>query len=84
MTSATHERMSPLFGRRANSQDDYERAVIRRGAIVLPRTAYNLGAEWYATRLDRAWERAGSAGVAVTFARQGLVGEFWSLGWSGR
>ena len=50
------------------------------GAIVSPQTVYELGAEWYATRLDRDWERAGSTRIAAMFARHRLIGEFWSLG----
>jgi hypothetical protein len=49
------------------------------GAVVSPQTVYDLGVEWYATRLDRNWERAGKTAVAATFARHGLVGAFWSL-----
>jgi hypothetical protein len=45
----------------------------------MPQTLYELGAEWYATRLDPAWERAGAPQVTATFERHGLVGPFWSL-----
>lgn len=41
---------------------------------------YELAAEWYATRLNHDWERADKARTAATFARHGLVDEFWSLG----
>jgi len=50
------------------------------GAIVSPQTVYELGAEWYATRLNRDWERADTTRTAATFVRHGLIGEFWSLG----
>jgi hypothetical protein len=50
------------------------------GAIAPPQTVYDLGAEWYATRCDRDWERADAIRTAAIFARHGLVGEFWSLG----
>lgn len=47
---------------------------------MAPQRVYELGAEWYATRLDFDWERADVEQVAATFARHGLVGPFWSLG----
>jgi hypothetical protein len=47
--------------------------------VVAPQTVYELGAEWYATRLDPDWERAGIAEVAAIFERHGLVGPFWTL-----
>jgi hypothetical protein len=50
------------------------------GAVVSPQAVYDLGAEWYATRCDRDWERADAIDTAAIFARHGLVGEFWSLG----
>jgi hypothetical protein len=40
---------------------------------------YELGAEWYATRLDHGWQRATPTQVAATFARHGFSGPFWSL-----
>jgi hypothetical protein len=49
------------------------------GAIVAPQTVYELGAEWYATRLDVDWERASAAQAVAAFERNGLVGPFWSL-----
>lgn len=49
------------------------------GAVLSPQAVYDLGVEWYATRLDRDWERADKARVASTFARHGLTGPFWSL-----
>jgi hypothetical protein len=49
------------------------------GAVVAPQTVYELGAEWYATRLDADWERATAAQAAATFKRFGLAGPFWSL-----
>jgi hypothetical protein len=49
------------------------------GAVAPPQTVYDLGAEWYATRLERGWQRAGLAQVGATFARHGLTGLFWSL-----
>jgi hypothetical protein len=46
---------------------------------VLPQVLYELGREWYATRLDRGWERPGAAEAEQIFARHGLTGAFWSL-----
>jgi hypothetical protein len=40
---------------------------------------YELGAEWYATRLDLLWERASAAEAAAIFERHGLAGAFWAL-----
>jgi hypothetical protein len=47
--------------------------------VLAPQAVYDLGVEWYATRLDRDWQRADKARVARIFARNGLVGPFWSL-----
>lgn len=49
------------------------------GAIASPQTAYDLGREWYATRLDPTWERPTAVAAQAIFARHGLSGEFWSL-----
>jgi len=48
--------------------------------VLSPQAVYDLGVDWYATRLERDWERADQARVASTFARHGLVGPFWSVG----
>ena len=40
---------------------------------------YELGAEWYATRLDLLWERATAVEAAAIFERHGLAGAFWAL-----
>jgi hypothetical protein len=45
----------------------------------MPQTVYDLGVEWYATRLDHGWVRASGARAEATFARHGLTGAFWSL-----
>jgi membrane protein DedA with SNARE-associated domain len=50
------------------------------GALIEPQTLYELGAEWYATRLDSDWRRASAAEAAAMFERHGLTGPFWSLG----
>lgn len=52
---------------------------LKAGAVVTPQTVYELGAEWYATRLDFLWERATAAEAAAIFERHGLVGAFWAL-----
>jgi hypothetical protein len=51
------------------------------GATVEPQALYELGADWYRTRLDVDWQPATLAEATETFARHGLVGEFWSLVW---
>jgi len=50
------------------------------GAVIEPQTLYELGAAWYATRLDFDWQRASAAEAAAMFERHGLTGPFWSLG----
>ena len=52
---------------------------LKPGAVVTPQTVYELGAEWYATRLDLLWERANAVEVAAIFERHGLAGAFWAL-----
>lgn len=49
------------------------------GAIISPLTLYNLGGDWYRTRLDLDWQPASAAEATQLFARHGLVGDFWSL-----
>ena len=41
-----------------------------------PQVLYELGGDWYATRLDRGWERPGTAEAEQIFARHGLTGAF--------
>jgi hypothetical protein len=53
---------------------------LERGAVLAPQTLYDLGADWYAARLDLDWQRASAAEVAATFERHGLTGPFWSVG----
>ncbi len=48
--------------------------------MLSPQSVYELGRDWYATRLDPDWQRPGAAQVAATFARHGLTGPFWALG----
>lgn len=50
------------------------------GALIQPQTLYDLGADWYGTRLDFDWQRATAAEAAALFERHGLTGPFWSLG----
>jgi hypothetical protein len=49
------------------------------GATVSPQTLYDLGADWYRTRLDLDWQPASAAEATATFARHGLIGDFWTL-----
>lgn len=53
---------------------------LRLGAVVAPQTVYDLGADWYATRLDLNWQRASAVEAEATFRRHGLTGPFWSFG----
>jgi len=55
------------------------RTGVTPGAVVSPQVVYDLGVEWYATRMDHDWERPGTDQVAAIFARHGLTGPFWSL-----
>jgi hypothetical protein len=48
--------------------------------MVAPQALYDLGLEWYATRLDSDWQRADRREVERLFAAHGLTGPFWSLG----
>lgn len=50
-----------------------------KGATVAPQTLYDLGADWYATRLDVDWQPASASEATGLFAKHGLTGEFWSL-----
>ena len=50
-----------------------------RGAVLTPEATYALGRDWYATRLDFAWERPAAAAVEAAFRRHGLTGAFWEL-----
>jgi hypothetical protein len=47
--------------------------------VVSPQTVYDLGRDWYATRLDLDFEPSMPEQAQDTFAKHGLVGEFWSL-----
>jgi hypothetical protein len=40
---------------------------------------YDLGREWYATRMDLDWRPATAAEATAMFEAHGLVGEFWAL-----
>jgi hypothetical protein len=50
-----------------------------KGATVAPQTLYELGADWYAARLDVDWLPADARAATALFAKHGLTGEFWSL-----
>ena len=49
------------------------------GALVSPQALYDLGREWYATRLEPDWQRPDAARAQQVFAGHGLTGPFWSL-----
>lgn len=49
------------------------------GAAASGQTVYDLGRDWYATRLDLGFVPATPQQAQATFARHGLVGDFWSL-----
>jgi hypothetical protein len=49
------------------------------GALITPQVLYDLGCDWYATRMDFDWQPATAAETTVMFAAHGLTGEFWSL-----
>lgn len=50
-----------------------------QGAVVAPQTLYDLGADWYATRLDVDWRPATASEAQALFDEHGLRGDFWSL-----
>ncbi len=49
------------------------------GALVGTQTLYDLGRDWYRTRMDLDWQPATAAEATALFAKHGLIGEFWSL-----
>ena len=50
-----------------------------RGAVADAQTLFELGADWYRTRLDVNWQPASASEATTMFAAHGLTGEFWSL-----
>jgi hypothetical protein len=46
---------------------------------VAPQTLYDLGSDWYATRLDVAWQPATAREAQALFDKHGLRDEFWSM-----
>ena len=50
-----------------------------RGAVVAPQALYDLGRAWYATRMERGWQRADKEQAQQMFRHCGLDGPFWSL-----
>jgi hypothetical protein len=50
-----------------------------RGAVFGIEQAWELGRVWYADKLSPDWRRATPAEAEATFARAGLVGDFWRL-----
>lgn len=49
------------------------------GAFVPPQTLYDLGRDWYGTRMDLNWQPATATEATEMFAKHGLTGDFWSL-----
>jgi len=47
---------------------------------VTPQALYELGKDWYRSRLDVDWEPATAEEATATFARHGFVGDFWARG----
>ena len=47
--------------------------------MVAPQTLYELGRDWYRTRLDIAWQPATALEATALLRRHGLEGEFWAL-----
>jgi len=47
--------------------------------VVSPQTVYDLGRDWYGTRLDLDFQPFTPEQAQDTFAKHGLVDEFWSL-----
>jgi hypothetical protein len=51
----------------------------QRGYVLSLDQVNELGRAWYGNKLSRAWRRATPAEAEATFARIGLVGDFWRL-----
>ena len=49
------------------------------GATAAPQALYDLGAEWYGTRLNHDWQPVSAAQATAVFRHHGLIGEFWAL-----
>ncbi len=49
------------------------------GAVIAPQVLYELGRDWYTTRMDVDWQPATAAQAIAMFAAHGLTGDFWSL-----
>jgi hypothetical protein len=47
--------------------------------VVNPQTVYDLGRDWYETRLGLDFEPLTPEQAQATFAKHELAGEFWSL-----
>lgn len=47
--------------------------------MVSGQTVYDLGRDWYATRLDLDFTPATPQQAQAIFTRHGLVGAFWAL-----
>jgi hypothetical protein len=46
---------------------------------VSPQALYDLGRDWYRTRMERGWQRDGVEQAQQMFRHCGLDGPFWSL-----
>lgn len=51
----------------------------RFGATVSPQVVYELGADWYATRLEANWQPAPVSAAQAILTKHDLTGEFWTL-----
>lgn len=52
---------------------------MQQGAVVAPQVVYELGRDWYATRLALDYEPATPEQAQALFAAHGLTGDFWAL-----
>lgn len=50
-----------------------------KGAVVPAQTMYDMSGDWYGPRMNVDWNPPTPEEVKATFAKHGLVGEFWSL-----
>jgi hypothetical protein len=51
-----------------------------RGAIASAQSVYDLGRDWYATRLRADWQPATASEAMAIFTKHGFTGPFWTLG----
>lgn len=67
------------FRSEANGRSWLEANGHEFGALITPQVLYDLGRDWYATRMDLDWQPVTAQQTTAKFAAHGLVGEFWSL-----